>query len=493
MTLIEATRTMLADSLLPISFWAEAVNTACYAQNRVLVTKPHNKTPYELLLGRTPSIGFMRPFRCLVTILNTLDPLGKFDGKADKGFLVGYSVSSKAFRVFNIRIRIVQETLHNTDVDAPFDVKKNEFEVYISLRNSDTPKKHDDKTKREAKGKSPIDLSTRVRNLSDEFEDFSSNNTKRVNAAKADFSNLETNITVSPIPTTRVHKDHHVTQIIGDLTLAPQTRSMARMVYGDDIIFVSTNKELCKAFEKLMKDKFQISSMGELTFFYGKSASTLIDTEKLLLKDPDGKDVDVHIYRSMIGSLMYLTSSRPDIMFVVCACAHFQVTLKVSHLHAVKRIFRYLKSKPYLGLRYTTDSLFNLVAYSDSDYARASLDRKSTTGGCQFLGFERIVDFLNAHTIQYTLMVNPPIYVSYIKQFWASVTVKKTNDIVKLQALIDRKKVIIIEDTIRQNLRLDDANGVDCLPNEEIFVELARMGYEKPSTKLTFYKAFFVA
>nr|GFC17081.1 ribonuclease H-like domain-containing protein [Tanacetum cinerariifolium] len=91
MTLIEATRTMLVDSLLPIPFWAEVVNSVCYVQNRVLVTKPHNKTPYELLLGRTSSIRFMRPFGCLVTILNTLDPLGKFDGKADEGFLVGYS------------------------------------------------------------------------------------------------------------------------------------------------------------------------------------------------------------------------------------------------------------------------------------------------------------------------------------------------------------------------------------------------------------------
>nr|GEV50590.1 retrovirus-related Pol polyprotein from transposon TNT 1-94 [Tanacetum cinerariifolium] len=111
-TLIEAARTMLADSLLPISFWAEAVNTACYVQNRILVTKPHNKAPYELLLSRSPSIGFMRHFGCHVTIFNTLDPLGKFDGKADEGFLVGYSVNCKAFRVFNSRLRIVQETLH---------------------------------------------------------------------------------------------------------------------------------------------------------------------------------------------------------------------------------------------------------------------------------------------------------------------------------------------------------------------------------------------
>ncbi|GJR46186.1 putative ribonuclease H-like domain-containing protein [Tanacetum coccineum] len=113
-TLIEAARTMLADSLLPTTFWAKAVNTACYVQNRVLVTKPHNKTPYELLLCRPPSISFMRPFGCPVTILNTLDPLGKFDGKANEGFLVGYSINSKAFRVFNTRTRKVEENLHIT-------------------------------------------------------------------------------------------------------------------------------------------------------------------------------------------------------------------------------------------------------------------------------------------------------------------------------------------------------------------------------------------
>ncbi|GJW33711.1 putative ribonuclease H-like domain-containing protein [Tanacetum coccineum] len=112
MTLIEAARTMLADSKLPTTFWAEAVNTACYVQNRVLVVKPHNKTPYELFHGRTPTLSFMRPFGCPVTILNTIDHLGKFNGKADEGFFVGYSLNSKAFRVFNSRTRIVEENLH---------------------------------------------------------------------------------------------------------------------------------------------------------------------------------------------------------------------------------------------------------------------------------------------------------------------------------------------------------------------------------------------
>ncbi|GKB00530.1 putative ribonuclease H-like domain-containing protein [Tanacetum coccineum] len=182
-------------------------------------------------------------------------------------------------------------------------------------------------------------------------------------------------------------------------------------VYVDDIIFGSTKKELCTTFEKLMKDKFQMSSMGELTFFLGlqvtqkedgifisqdkyvveilkkfnytdvKSASTPVDLEKLLVKDGDADDVDVHLYRSMIGSLMYLTASRPDIMFAVCACARFQVAPKISHLLAIKRIFRYLKGNPTLDLWYSKDSLFELVAYTDSDYAGATQDRKFTTGG----------------------------------------------------------------------------------------------------------------
>ncbi|GKA65241.1 putative ribonuclease H-like domain-containing protein [Tanacetum coccineum] len=186
-------------------------------------------------------------------------------------------------------------------------------------------------------------------------------------------------------------------------------------VYVDDIIFGSTKKSLCTKFEKMMHKKFQMSSMGELTFFLGlqvkqkedgifisqdkyvieilkkfgftdvKTASTPMETQKPLLKDEDGEEVDVYLYRSMIGSLMYLTSSRPDIMFVVCACARFQVNPKVSHLHAVKIIFRYLKGQPKLVLWYPKYSPFDLVAYTDSDYDGESLDRKSTTGGCQFL------------------------------------------------------------------------------------------------------------
>ncbi|GKD08889.1 putative ribonuclease H-like domain-containing protein [Tanacetum coccineum] len=211
-------------------------------------------------------------------------------------------------------------------------------------------------------------------------------------------------------------------------------------VYVDDIIFSSIKKSLCTEFEKIMHKKFQMSSMGELTFFLGlqvkqkedgifisqdkyvtkilkkfglidvKTVSTHMETQKPLLKDKDGEEVDVHLYRSMIGSLMYLTSSRPNIMFAVCACARYQVNPKVSHLHAVKRIFRYLKGQPKLGLWYPKDSPFDLLAYTDSDYVGASLNRKSTIGGCQFLG-SRLISW---QCMKQTVVANSIIEAEYV-------------------------------------------------------------------------------
>nr|GEX59194.1 hypothetical protein [Tanacetum cinerariifolium] len=478
----------------------------------------------------------------------------------------------------------------NYDGDAAFDGKKHDFdtkkpesEVILSPSSSAPLRKQDDKTKKEAKGKKLEDIT-----YSDDENDVD---------AEADFNNLETSITVSPIPITRIHKDHPISQIIGDLSSTTQTRSMTRVVkdqeepkrvhqalkdpswieamqkellqfkmqkvwvlvdlphgkraictkwvfrnkkdergivvknkarlvaqghtheeeinykevfapvarieairlflayatfmgfmvyqmdvksaflyetieeevniYVDDIIFGATNKYLCKSFEKLMKDKFQMSSMGELTFFLGlqvkqkkdgifisqdkyvaeilrkfgltegKSASTPIDTEKPLLKDPN-----------------------------------------------LKRIFRYLKGKPHLGLCYLKDSPFDLVAYSNSDYAGASLDRKSTTEECQFLGC-RLISW---QCKKQTVVATSSTEVEYVA---ATSCCAQVNDVTRLQALVDKKKVVVTEAAIREVLRLDDAEGVDCLPNEEIFTELAKMGYEKLSTKLTFYKAFF--
>ncbi|GKA10493.1 putative ribonuclease H-like domain-containing protein [Tanacetum coccineum] len=547
-TLIEAARTMLADLLLPTIFWAEVVNNACYVLNRVLVTKPHNKTPYELIIGRPPSISFMRPFGCPVTILNILKPLGKFDGKAEEGFLVGYSVNSKAFRVFNTKTKKVEENLHvnflenkpnvagqgQKEANGNTGLKKNVdaghtkeekvstqqyiiFPLWSSISSSykSSDDKTGDDTADDAAGTKNIqelasEYDQALKNVLDKMMDQEKEATEKSDAIRKEFvaqcnnhllqekvtrasSTNSFNTISTPVNTANVFKGVNAastsrtfspphdplipeqedttkiqrTSIFGNAyddddletynspyadenvgaeadfnNMEPSTiitqalndeswveamqeellqfkiqnvwtlvdlpygkkaigikwvyrnkkdergivvRNKARLVaqghkqeegidynevfapvarveairlffayasfmnfpvyhmdvksaflygtikeevYVDDIIFGSTKKSLCDEFEQIMHNRFQMSSMGELTFFLGlqvkqKEDGIFISQDKL-----------------MIGSLMYLTSSRPDIMFLL----------------------------------------------SDSDYAGAILDRKSTTGGCQFLG-----------------------------------------------------------------------------------------------------------
>nr|GEV47061.1 putative ribonuclease H-like domain-containing protein [Tanacetum cinerariifolium] len=606
-------------------------------ENQVLLRVPRENNMYNVNLKNFVPSGDLTCLFAKATInksnlwhrrlahinFKTINKLvtGKFQGKVDEGILVGYSVCSKSFRVFNSRTHIIQETLHVNflenkpnvagtgptwlfDIDSltktmnyrpvhignqtnsgagfqdnfdaekageevnqsymlflvwsvgstnpqnnakdaafdgkehDFDVKKPESKVILSPSSSAQSKDQDDITKKEAKGKNasqlPDDSDMPV------LEDIINSDDEDVVGAEADFNNLESSIPISPIPTTRIQKDHpeegidykevftpvarieairiflayalfmgfmvyqmvvksaflygtieeevYVCQPLGfkdpdhpdkvykvvkalyGLHQAPrawyetlatyllengfhrgtidQTLFIKKLkgdillvqIYVDDILFGANNKDLCKSFEKLMKEKFQMSSIGELTFFLGlqvkqkkdgifitqdkyvteilrkfglsegKSASTPIDTEKPLLKNPDGEDIDVHTYRSMIGSLMYLTLSRPNIMFAVCACARFQVTPKALHLHAVKRIFRYLKGKQDLGLWYPKDSPFDLIAYSDTDYVGASLDRKSTTRGCQFLGC-RLISW---HGKKQTVIATSSIEAEYV-------------------------------------------------------------------------------
>ncbi|GJZ58256.1 putative ribonuclease H-like domain-containing protein [Tanacetum coccineum] len=172
--------------------------------------------------------------------------------------------------------------------------------------------------------------------------------------AEADLNNLETTMNVSLIPTTRIHKDHPKDQIIRDINLAIQTRRMIN--FSKENAMVWTLVDLPK----------------------GKRA---IGTKWVYINKKDDRGIVVRNKARLVAQ-----ASKPDIMFAVCACARFQVTPKVSHLHAVKMIFRYLKGQPKLGFWYPIDSPFDLEAFSNSDYVRASLDRKSTTGGCQFLG-----------------------------------------------------------------------------------------------------------
>ncbi|GJV72822.1 uncharacterized mitochondrial protein-like protein [Tanacetum coccineum] len=250
---------------------------------------------------------------------------------------------------------------------------------------------------------------------------------------EVNLGNIPNSYTVPTTPNTRIHKDYPIKNVIGDVksTIEPTSiakslsdsswveamqevfrnkkdkkgiviRNTARLVAQGHrtqveghrlrvfapVARIEANEIVTQKEDGIFisQDKHVTEILKKFDYTDVKSASTPIDFEKPLVKDRDADDVNIHLYRSLIGSLMYLIASRQDIMFAVCTCARFQVTLKTSHLLAIKRNFRYLKGKPTLGLWYSRDSPFELVTYTDSDYAGATQDRKSTTRGCQFLG-----------------------------------------------------------------------------------------------------------
>nr|GEW25634.1 ribonuclease H-like domain-containing protein [Tanacetum cinerariifolium] len=490
-------------------------------------------------------------------------PLGKFDGKANEGFLVGYSVNCKAFRVFNSRTKIFQETLHinflknkpnvarigpkwlfdidtltmsmnyqpvvagnqpndnagikeNLDADddvddAAFDVKENENDVHVYSNESDKTdnKKHDEKAKRDDKGKSPVDSLMGVRDLRAEFEEFSFNSSNRVNAINTPVNTVGPNLTNSPnsvntaSPSVNVVTPHfemleniylwillNIMMIQTCLNWKTLFIKMMKKMLVQMLtyliwkqIYISLNKE----YDKDGKRTSWIEAMQEEHLqFKLQKVWVLVDLPKGKRAIEEGIDYDEVFapvarieairlflaYASFMGFMVYQMDVKSAFLYgtikeevYVCQPLGFEdpnypdkVYKVVKALYGLHQALRawYLKGKPHLGLWYPRDSPFNLVAYSDSDYAGASLDRKSTTGGCQFL-------------------------------------VKKVNDDVQLRALIDGKKVVVSKAINRSDLHLDDADGVECFPNDEIFEELARMGYEKPPPKLTFYKAFFYA
>nr|GEW80916.1 ribonuclease H-like domain, reverse transcriptase, RNA-dependent DNA polymerase [Tanacetum cinerariifolium] len=323
----------------------------------------------------------------------------------------------------------------NTNADVAFDVKENESKVHVSPSSSDKTKKHNDKAKREAKGKNMPALEDIVYSYDEEDV-----------GAETNFSNLET---------------------------TPQTRSMARMVKGQVRI-----EDIRLFFAYAFFMSFMVYQMDvKIEFLYGTIEEEVYVCQALGFEDPDYPDKIYKVVKHFMGCIKLLELDGKSAS---------------THIDIEKPLLKILMSKGFLGVSRASHIwacgiikiLFNLGAHSDNDYAGASLDRKSTTGGCQFLGcrliswqckkqtvvatssteaeyvadasccaqvlwiqnqlldFDQIVDFLNAHVIQYALMVNPPIYVLCIKQFWASISVKKTNDVVKLQALINMKKEV---------------------------------------------------
>ncbi|GJX04721.1 putative ribonuclease H-like domain-containing protein [Tanacetum coccineum] len=576
-TLIEVARTMLAYLFLPNTFWAEAVNTACYVLNRVLVTKPHNKTPYELITGKGPTWLFDLDY--LTDSMNylpvrsenqankhaspqeanhnagTKDNIDAGDFKKEDKSAQDYFVlpiwSSYSSTVKRSTTKDVGEAPNNhPDLkidEKPVDKKDQVFLDELERLKSVGLAIPYDGLLPSLNPTNPEQDDSEIPTLEDIYQNptdgIFTNSSYDDEGAMADFTNLESVMNIlldlpygkKAIRTKWVYKNkkdergvmvRNKARLVAqgyrqeegidyDEVFAPVARieairiflafasymgfivyqmdvkiaflygkideevcvsqppgfidpkypkkvyKVVKALYGlhqaprawyatlstfllkngyrrgtiektlfikkdkhdiilvqvyvDDIIFGSTKKYWCDEFEALMKSRFQMSSMGELTFFLGlqvkqtedgifisqdkyvaeilkkfdfvnvKTASTPIETHKPLVKDEEASDVDVHLYRSMIGSLMYLTASRPDIMFAVCACSRFQVTPKTSHLSAIKRIFKYLKGKPKLGLWYPRVSSFDLEAYLDSNYAGANLDRKSTTGEAEYV------------------------------------------------------------------------------------------------------------
>ncbi|GKC79772.1 putative ribonuclease H-like domain-containing protein [Tanacetum coccineum] len=239
-TLIEAAKTMLADSKLPTTFWAEAVSTACYVQNRVLVVKPHNKTLYELFRGFKHALSFMRPFGCHVTILNTLDSLGKFDGKSDESFFVGYSLSSKAFRrewskVVH-KVKLVQDVENGEPKSAADDQKQdgdglNNENVEQKRFADDSSTKDVNAAGQQVNTVSP-DVNTGSLKLNVVGLSFNTASPSEQDSTEeepeVDVGNITNSYIVPTTPNTRIHKDHPIDNVIGEVKLTVQTRRMLK-------------------------------------------------------------------------------------------------------------------------------------------------------------------------------------------------------------------------------------------------------------------------
>ncbi|KAH9754083.1 hypothetical protein KPL71_015319 [Citrus sinensis] len=457
-----------------------------------------NKTPYELWKDKKPNIGYFKVFGCKCFVLNTKDNLGKFDPKSDVGIFLGYSNSSKAYRVYNKRTLVVEESMHVTfDESNPFSMEKvvvddnaeKEQQEEASNDNQEVAphgiqeEHHEEPNAEQNEGTSQT-LPKEWRYVSSHPKDVILGDPSRGVTTRSSLKNTSRLESIRMLLAYACHKDfilyqmdvksaflngyimeevyvkqppgfenekfsdhvYKLSKALYGLKQAPRAWydrlknflldndfSMGKadttlfvkhknqdilivQIYVDDIIFGSTNELLCKDFSSCMSQEFEMSMMGELKYFLGlqikqneegifinqakyvkdllkrfgydngTTKSTPMSTTIKLDKDEKGKEVDIKTYRGMIGSLLYLTASRPDIMFSVCLCARFQSCPKESHMLAVKRIFRYLIGSINLGLWYPRGTHIDLTCYSDADFAGYKVDRKSTSGTCHFLG-----------------------------------------------------------------------------------------------------------
>ncbi|GJY09043.1 retrovirus-related pol polyprotein from transposon TNT 1-94 [Tanacetum coccineum] len=318
------------------------------------------QAPDEICLGiNLEPNEWIKDSGCSKHMINYLT---KFDPKSYEGVFLGYSQNSKAYIILNKQTMKVEESLNVTFDETPPPPKT-------------SPLEDDELVEKEA-------IKVKTKPIGNDLEDISLENNQIIN-----------------IKESKTHPIENVISNLNQRTLRP-----------------STCQEMCDDFAKIMHDEFEMSMMGELNFFLGlqikqlddgiffnqskyikemlkkfgledsKPIKTPMSTETKLTRDEEGESVDNTKYRGMIGSLLYLTASRPDIMFSVCLCARFQEDPKTSHLEAVKRIFRYIKGTTHLGLWYPKGSGIETIVYADSDHAGDYVDRKSTSGVCTFMG-----------------------------------------------------------------------------------------------------------
>ncbi|GJZ24135.1 retrovirus-related pol polyprotein from transposon TNT 1-94 [Tanacetum coccineum] len=378
-TLIEAARTMILGSVLSKQYWNEAVATACYTQNRSTIVKRHLKTHYEIFRKRILNSNFLYVFGCPVYIHNHKDHLGKFDEKADDGYLLGYSLVSKAFRVFNTRRQQTEETYHITFDESPDAIKcskpsVNSINIAENERYPPDEYLHPcDPSQRYQTNSNdvsfiepyecpkPVVLETKV---SSDQNGQTDQNDQSIFEHSSSPRVLDTSVQdtipilnpplpisseVTPAPQDRWTQDKHIelVNIIGDLGAGMLTRALPKNLIKQSERGISINQE---KYVKDLQKKYDIN---------GSSVKTPMVPPNKLGPDLNGKAVNE---------------------------TRYQANPKESYLIVVKRIFKYLKGTPNLGLWYLKCSGFDLKEYSNSDYVGCNMDRKSTLGACQLLG-----------------------------------------------------------------------------------------------------------
>nr|GEZ35906.1 hypothetical protein [Tanacetum cinerariifolium] len=502
------------------------------------------KTPYELLTGDKPSISYLKPFSYHVTILNTSDPLGKFDKKSDEGYIVGYSISSKAYRVYNLVSRKIEETMNLKFLEnKPFVTGTGQawmFDIdYLTdslnySRVSSTNLTAGSQGATPSNAEEPTTVAQALADL---------DLVEAMQAEMQQFRNQKVWVLVTlpdgkrAIGTKWILKNKKDAKGIVYRNKARIEVIRLFLAFASFIRFMVYQMDVKSAFlyGKIAEEKYVADILKKFDLDNSKLASTPFEPEKIRQKNVPDEPISVHLYRSMIGCLMYLTATKPDIMFAVCAVVRHQVTPKTSNLLSVKRIFKYLTAYPKLGLWYPRDSPFDLEAFSDGDYAGANGDKKSTIGGCQFLG-RRLISwqckkqtivstssceaeyvaaasccgqwflFTSAGRVTFCSLFPIPagVLVSaghmlfllemYFSCWYMTVTaaseVSLLDGVKGLVATIDGTVYTVTEASIRSALQLDDLNAIDTMTSEEIFAGLRDIGYTTEG-KFTYFKNKF--